>query len=171
MDSTALTALTARVDELEQVKADRLAAWLKAEFAVEAGTPAAADLTSWRLHLERVTEAVSALEAYELASAHLKAAAELEQALKEDRWGDVSHWARKLEGFEPIVKAGPRYVVQYIGDEVVFPTYWVRDANMATVKLPAATRWADPIEAATGAPADWFDDNGAALFVVVEVND
>jgi hypothetical protein len=164
--------LTARVNELESRRDAALTCWRAAQARChDHGLPRTTDLNEWREHVARTTDALHMLEELSMAGEHLTAAAELEQALKEENWGAVTVAARTLARFEP-ARPSPRYVIRYAGPEAIHPTYWVGlGIDSVTVKHEAATRYLDPVHAATSAPADWFEEDGSALFVIEEVTD
>jgi hypothetical protein len=104
---------------------------------------------------------------------HLTAAAELEQALKEERWGDVGTWSQALARFEPAPPVRViRYVIRYTGPDAKLPTYWVGAPAMRGTTVPeAATRYATPESAAREVPPVWFSPMGEARFAIEEVTD
>lgn len=60
----------------------------------------ATDLNGWRDYHAKVGEVVTAAEALRDVELRLTAMAELEQALKEERWGDASHWSAEVAAQE-----------------------------------------------------------------------
>jgi hypothetical protein len=158
--------LAKKVDGLERLRDNAAAEWQEARVMV--GNPPVATLGDWQRFAKRTDRAVKALEKLTFVAEHLTAAAELEQALKEERWGDVARWSKALAKFEPS-PAGPRYAIQYVGPDAKVPTYWQVAGRMAVTDIGNASWFADPIEAAICAPAEWYSEGGEARFTVMEL--